>query len=126
MSAPEWLAVRVIETDIGFSNCSIQIDLMLIDHLNARVSPMNAEVKTDDSVVAPGRENRSVTPRQDRVNPFLQDKRDAHSAEVNSYARNTTDDKSGSSELNPAQARWLNIGEKFGTWLAGIKSRLNG
>lgn len=111
---------------------------MLIDHLIARVSPMNtstklvptvsvdAEVKTDDSVVAPGRKNRTATPRVDQVIPSLQNKRDAHSAEVNSYAIDTTDDKSGSSELNPAQARWLNRGEIFGTWLAGIKSRLIG
>jgi len=111
---------------------------MLIDPLNIRVDHMNtstklvtavssdAEVNTDDGVVTQSRENRTVALRPDRVTPFSQIKSNTHSAEVNSHAIEPTGDKYDSPELNPAQARWLNMGEKLGTWLADIKSRING
>jgi len=47
------------------------------------------------------------------------------SSDACAEARGSTDERSHEPELTPAQARWLDIGERIGAWLVRMRRRLS-
>lgn len=64
------------------------------------------KVKTDNDVAICRREMKTATPS---INPSFE----------------VTGDELANLKLSRAQAHWLAIGEKIGTWLVKIKTRLS-
>jgi len=68
-----------------------------------------------------GRAIRTVHGVQGRV---LQD-RPSSPSDASVEAKGSTDERSHDPELTPAQARWLDNGERIGAWLVRMRGRLS-